>query len=156
MPSSLRTIILRDPAPQYFLQTERDHALAALRENSLFQPDSAPPGPYDLTLGIQDGRLVFDIIAADGTTLPTLILSVKPYTRLIRDYFMMIESYETTRQTGDLVRLEAIDMGRRGLHDEGATLLIDRLRGKITLDHATARRLFTLICALHGQNLQVF
>lgn len=147
----LRTITLHGADPASVLSCEKDHAIKALCDDAVFEPAStSTTGPYDLKLSIHDGRLVIDLTDADGTPLPTLILSMTPYRRLIRDYFMMIESYETTRQTGDLVRLEAIDMGRRGLHDEGATLLIDRLQGKITLDHATARRVFTLLCALHG------
>lgn len=159
--SSLCSVRLEGDGPATFLAGERDLALKSLAESSVFEPVFAPgrapvPGPYDLVLSIQDGRLVMDMKAKDGAALPTLVLSVKPYTRLVRDYFMLIESYEKMRLSGTACQLEAVDMGRRGLHDEGANLLIDRLSGKIELDHATARRLFTLICVLHAQNFPVF
>ena len=132
-----------------------------LAEESLFHPavnENTPDttGPYDLDLSIHDGRLVMEISNTDGTKLPALLLSVKPYTRLVRDYFMMIESYEAVRARGAAHQLEAVDMGRRGLHDEGANLLMDRLQDKIEMDHPTARRLFTLICVLHGQHFPIF
>ncbi len=156
MTGTLHSVTLHETHGSSFLNHEKELALNALREDSLFQPETDLPGPYDLDLKIQDGRLVMDIRTLDSTALPTLVLSIKPYTRLVRDYFMLIESYETIRQTGNPDQLEAVDMGRRGLHDEGATLLKERLSGKIDLDHATARRLFTLICVLHSQNFPVF
>jgi uncharacterized protein (UPF0262 family) len=145
--STLRRVTLNTPAATSFLSTERDRALHDLTQDAVFIPQQGT-GPYDLALDLRDGRLVLEIRAANDTPLPSLILSMTPYRRLIRDYKMMIESYESTRISGDLVKLESIDMGRRGLHDEGAALLIERLSNKITIDHATARRLFTLICAL--------
>ena len=81
--------------------------------------------------------------------LPLLALSLQPYRRLIHDYFLMVQGYEESRRSAPPERLEAIDMGRRGLHNEGAELLIERLKGKIDMDFETARRLFTLICVLH-------
>jgi uncharacterized protein (UPF0262 family) len=157
MNASLKSVTLQDAQNSSPLTTEKNLALKALSEDSVFRPvNNNAPGPYDLSLSIQDGRLVMDMKSSEGVALPTLVLSVKPYTRLVRDYFMLIESYEKMRQSGTACQLEAVDMGRRGLHDEGATLLIDRLSGKIELDHATARRLFTLICVLHGQNFPVF
>lgn len=157
MPSSLKSVTLRDSDTASFLRGEKDIALKALTEHSLFQPvNQDNPGPYDLALSIQDGRLVMDISGADGVMLPSLVLSIKPYTRLVRDYFMLIESYETMRQNGTAEQLEAVDMGRRGLHNEGAHLLMERLEGKITLDHDTARRVFTLICVLHSQHFPLF
>ena len=148
----MHRIELKNVRNQPFLKAESDLALKTLAEDGIFEPENPPaPGPYDLALSIQDGRLVLEMMAADGAPLPALVLSVRPYTRLIRDYFLMIEGYEAMRRSGDLVKLEAIDMGRRGLHDEGASLLRDRLAGKIKMDHETARRLFTLICVLHGQ-----
>lgn len=157
MPNALQSITLHETAPRAFLGTEKDQAIASLREDAVFQPaNTAIPGPYDLHLSIQDGRLVMEMAGADGTPLPALVLSVKPYTRLIRDYFMLIESYETLRKAGTACQLEPVDMARRGLHNEGADLLMERLAGKIALDHPTARRLFTLICALHGQHFPAF
>lgn len=157
MSSSLKSVTLHETQGNGFLKQEKKEALKALAEESHFHPvgGQATP-PYTLDLRIEDGRLVMDMRGDDGTALPTLVLSVKPYTRLVRDYFMMIESYETMRQSGTACQLEAVDMGRRGLHNEGADLLIERLDGKITLDRDTARRLFTLICVLHGQHFPLF
>jgi Uncharacterized protein conserved in bacteria len=106
-------------------------------------------GPYTLTLSIQENRLVIEIKNKKSESLPTLVLSLKPYKRLIQDYFMIVRSYDEALKDGKPSRIEAIDMGRRGLHNEGADLLIDRLEQKIRMDHDTARRLFTLICVLH-------
>lgn len=156
-PQSLRAITLNEADSLSFLKSEKDQAIRELGEDAVFHPENAAiPGPYDLTLSIQDGRLVLEMAGQDGTPLPALVLSVRPYTRLIRDYFMLIESYEKVRVSGTACQLEPIDMARRGLHNEGADLLIERLEGKIALDHPTARRLFTLICALHGQHFPVF
>lgn len=156
MSSTLRSVTLHETRGSTFLNHEKELALKALLDEGDFRPETDLPGPYDLNLSIQDGRLVFEMRAGDSTALPVLVLSVRPYTRLVRDYFMIIESYETLRRDGDTARLEAVDMGRRGLHDEGAKLLRERLLGKINLDHATARRVFTLICVLHSQNFPVF
>lgn len=157
MTSSLKSVTLEEKNQGGFLQKEKEEALKALAEESYFLPVGAvTPPPYTLALRIEDGRLVMDMRGADDVALPSLVLSIKPYTRLVRDYFMLIESYEATRQSGTPCQLEAVDMGRRGLHNEGADLLIERLEGKITLDHDTARRLFTLICVLHGHHFPLF
>lgn len=154
MPSqSLRTITLNDPLQGNFLSAEKKQALYDLSQDGVFTPANTDrPGPYDLSITISEGRLVLEMKAADGIALPALVLSVRPYGRLIRDYFMMIESYESMRRTAPPEKLEPIDMARRAIHDEGARLLAERLDGKVTLDHPTARRLFTLICALHGRD----
>ncbi|MGN7438588.1 MAG: UPF0262 family protein [Alcanivorax sp.] len=130
---------------------ERDYQIALndLTEASLFQPTEDKNGPYDLELYIEDNRLVFHISNNMGKDLPYLVLSLSPYRRLIKDYFMIVQSYDEAVRDGKPSRIEAIDMGRRGLHNEGAELLKDRLKEKITLDMDTARRLFTLICVLH-------
>lgn len=154
---ALKIVRLNEGESSAFMKTEKEMAVKALVEGSVFHPlnhDGA--GPYELELGIHDGRLVIGMLDGEGQALPTHILSVKPYSRLVRDYFMMVESYEQMRMTGTAGQLEAIDMGRRGLHNEGADLLIDRLKDKIRLDHETARRLFTLICVLHRQHFPVF
>lgn len=130
-------------------ERDRDIALHDLKENSHFKPSSDKEGPYDVSLKIMENRLVMEMSSADGTALPTLVLSLKPYKRIIQDYFMIVHSYDEAMRDGKPSRIEAIDMGRRGLHNEGAELLQDRLSGKIELDHDTARRLFTLICVLH-------
>jgi uncharacterized protein (UPF0262 family) len=156
-PSSLKSVHLEETGGASFLRCEKDLALKTLAEDSVFAPvNQNIPGPYELTLRIHDGRLVMDIKGDDNTPLPTLVLSIKPYSRLVRDYFMMIESYEIMRKQGTACQLEAVDMGRRGLHNEGAELLVERLKDKVMIDLETARRLFTLICILHAQNSPVF
>ncbi len=127
---------------------ERDRALADLRENSVFQPLNDKNGPYRLDISLQEQRLVFETKNANNIVLPLLILSMKPYKRLMQDYFLMIESYERVRVEGTLQNLEPIDMARRGLHNEAAEMMRERLADKIAIDHDTARRLFTLVCAL--------
>ena len=106
-------------------------------------------GPYRLTLSIADNRLVFTVGDENRKPIVHVMLSLSPFRRLVKDYFLMCESYYQAIKTQPPSRIEAIDMGRRGLHDEGSRLLMERLKGKMLVDIATARRLFTLICALH-------
>lgn len=134
-------------APQ--LLAEQQQAIIGLCDNAEFIPAQDLKGPYHLTLGLAEGRLIIDVAGEGGGKLPTLVLSIKPYSKLISDYFMMVDSFEQVRSNGNPYQLEAVDMGRRGVHDEAATLLRQRLLDKIAMDHATARRLFTLICVLH-------
>ena len=136
--------------PPAFMANERTVALKSLKENSKFKPVQAGQAPYVVNLSIQDNRLIFEMEDADKNTLPALVLSLKPYRRLIKDYFMMIESYEQMRLSGTKEKLEAIDMGRRGLHNEGAELMMQRLSDKIDMDLDTARGFFTLICVLQA------
>lgn len=105
-------------------------------------------GPYALQLGLVAGRLAFDIRTEDDTPLITHLLSLSPFRKSIKDYFLICESYYEAIRSATPEKIEAIDMGRRGVHDEGAGLVIERLAGKIEIDHKTARRLFTLIVAL--------
>lgn len=128
---------------------DRKAAVHDLQAESFFKPLRNEQGPYTLTLSVQDNRLVIEMENAGGEPVPMLVLSLKPYKRLIQDYFMIVQSYDEAMREGKLSRIEAIDMGRRGLHNEGADLLVERLGDKIEMDHATARRLFTLICVLH-------
>jgi uncharacterized protein (UPF0262 family) len=100
-------------------------------------------------LGIAENRLVFDIRLADETKHGRCQLALTPFRRVVRDYIALCQTYYAAICESPPARIEAIDMGRRGLHDEGSALLCERLKGKIDLDFATARRLFTLICALH-------
>ena len=125
-------------------------ALHDLKQDSFFQPVKDRHGPYTLNLYIEDNKLIFHIINKKGKDLPYLVLSLKPYARIIKDYFLIVSSYDKAMNEGKPSRIEAIDMGRRGLHNEGAELLRERLSDKITLDTNTSRRLFTLICALHA------
>jgi len=136
------------------LGADQQTALKDLIQSASFKPDNDNNGPYDLTLSSEEGRLIVKIRNTQGNELPALILSLSPYRRIIHDYFLMIEGYEESRRTATSCRLEAIDMGRRGLHNEGAEMMIDRLRGKIEMDFETARRLFTLICALQKPSVR--
>ncbi len=109
----------------------------------------AVPGPYVLHLSVQEGRLVFDVRNADDAPLQMLVLALGPFRGLIKDYQMLVDSYMMAVEEGREQRIQAIDMGRRGLHNEGAALLRERLENKASIDHETARRLFTLVCVLH-------
>ncbi len=131
------------------LEADRAQAVADLLADSVFEPAALSPGRYRLHLLIQDGRLVFDIRALDDVPLTAVILALGPFRRLIKDYQMLVDSHIIAVQDGRESRIQAIDMGRRGLHNEGAELLQQRLDGKVKLDFDTARRLFTLICVLH-------
>lgn len=128
---------------------ERRVAIFDLLEQNSFRPIQSPGGPYVLRLAIEDGRLVFDVQTEGREPHGRLILSLTPFKRVIRDYFMICESYYAAIRTAPPSQIEAIDMGRRGLHNEGSELLRERLKDKVELDFDTARRLFTLICALH-------
>jgi len=135
------------------IEHERAIAIYDLIEENHFNPVDDERGPYKLRLSIVESRLVFDIATATdtGTDEPvaTHILSLTPFRKVIKDYFLICESYYEAIKTASPSQIEAIDMGRRGLHNEGSTVLMDRLGGKIALDLDTARRLFTLICVLH-------
>lgn len=128
---------------------DREIALRDLKANNTFVPFKDDSGPYDISLSLEENRLVFRIANQKGEKLPMLVLALKPYRRLIKDYFMIVQSYDEAVKGANPSRIEAIDMGRRGLHNEGAELLKERLKGKIDMDMDTARRLFTLICVLH-------
>lgn len=137
------------------LRREQETALRDIIRHNRFKPLTlSDTGPYGLDLSIQEGRLVIRISSEAGQDLTSYVLSIKPYRRLIEDYFLMIGSHEKARKEGRHEKLEAIDMGRRGLHNEGAQLLMDRLGDKIEMDFETARRFFTLICALHEKHLR--
>jgi uncharacterized protein (UPF0262 family) len=127
---------------------ERRVAIFDLLDHNSFALEGGAQGPYRLRLSISENRLCFEINCQAGEPVIHL-LSLAPFGKLIKDYFLVCESYYEAIRTAPPSRIEALDMGRRGLHDEGSHLLIDRLKGKITTDFETARRLFTLICALH-------
>ncbi|MEI9886434.1 MAG: UPF0262 family protein [Rhizomicrobium sp.] len=131
------------------IEQERDIAIYDLLEANSFKPEGSPGGPYKLVLGIEDNRLTFDIRLEDGTAHGRIILSLTPLRRVIKDYFLICDSYFKAIRNAPPSQIEALDMGRRGLHDEGSVLLQARLKGKVELDHDTARRIFTLICVLH-------
>ncbi len=131
------------------IEHERQIALYDLMEANSFHPIGSQGGPYNLVLGVQENRLVFNIHLLDGTRHGTLILSLTPFRKVIKDYFAVCDSYFKAIPNQPAACIEALDMGRRGLHDEGANILMERLEGKIEVDFDTARRLFTLICVLH-------
>jgi uncharacterized protein (UPF0262 family) len=131
------------------IEHERAVAIYDLIEQNSFAPDGHDSGPYALHLSMAENRLVFDIRLADGTPVAAHLLSMTPFRKIVKDYFMICDSYYAAIRTATPDRIEAIDMGRRGLHDEGSNILMDRLKDKVTVDFDTARRLFTLICVLH-------
>ena len=141
-------------APNH-LEREQQTALKDIMQTSHFRPLNDNSGPYEVTLSIENNRLVIYTRNAADEDLNTLVLSLRPYSRLIKDYFMMIQSYEQARRSATREKLEAIDMGRRGIHNEGAELLIERLKDKVEIDFETARRFFTLICVLHTDHLRL-
>jgi len=106
-------------------------------------------GPYALQLGVAENRLVFDVRLADGTPVIAHMLSLTPFRSIVKDYFLICDSYYKAIRTSTPSQIEAIDMGRRGLHDEGSRVLMERLKDKIEVDFDTARRLFTLLSVLH-------
>lgn len=129
---------------------ERRVAIFDLLESNYFEVVGHDVGPYALLLSMVEGRLALTINAGEPRQLvQTHQLSLQPLRRVIKDYFMVCESYHEAIRTASPAQIEAIDMGRRGLHNEGSELLQERLKGKVVLDFDTARRLFTLICALH-------
>ena len=127
---------------------ERQIAIYDLTDENAFQVGERP-GPYALTIAMHDAKLALDIRSEAGDAIVTHILSLTPFRRILKDYFMICESYYAAIRTASPAQIEAIDMGRRGLHDEGAALLAERLKDKIECDKPTYRRLFTLITALH-------
>jgi len=128
---------------------ERAIAIFDILENNSFTVPGRDEGPYALVLGLVESKLFFSITREDGAPVMTHLLSLTPFRRVIRDYEMICESYYNAIRTASPTQIEAIDMGRRGLHDEASELLKQRLDGKVDLDHDTARRLFTLVFALH-------
>lgn len=131
------------------IEHERAVAIYDLIEQDSFAPVDHDGGPYSLHLSMAEHRLVFDIRLADGDPVMTHLLSLTPFKRIVKDYFMICDSYYEAIRTATSDRIEAIDMGRRGLHDEGSRILQERIKQKVTFDFDTARRLFTLICVLH-------
>jgi uncharacterized protein (UPF0262 family) len=131
------------------IEHERAVAIYDLLEDNSFAPVDHAGGPYALQLSIAENRLVFDIRTEDGAPVMAHLFSLTPLRRIVKDYFMICDSYYKAIRTSTPSQIEAIDMGRRGLHNEGSELLMERLKEKIAVDFDTARRLFTLICVLH-------
>src|SRR5438477_5844464 len=131
------------------VEHERAVAIYDLLEDNTFAPAGAARGPFKLHLSITSSRLVFDIRRANGTPVMAHLLSLSPLRRIVKDYYTVCDSYYAAIRTATPDRIEALDMARRGLHDEGSNILMERLARKVKLDFDTARRLFTLICVLH-------
>lgn len=143
---------LAAPTPE--IEQERRVAIFDLLEDNSFglpprDGKAIPDGPYQLTLAIRDKRLVFDVATEDGVKVGEVHLSLGPFRQVVKDYFQICESYFDAVKRLPPSQIEAIDMARRGIHNEGARVLQERLEGKALVDIDTARRLFTLICVLH-------
>ena len=129
---------------------EHERAVAIydlLEENHFALADH--PGPYRLILSLADRRLILNLCSDGGEPLTRHALSLTPFRRVVKDYFLICESYYQAIRSGSPSRIEAIDMGRRAFHNEGSEILRERLKGKVEMDLDTARRLFTLVCVLH-------
>jgi len=138
------------PVTNVEMQHERRVAIFDLLEENGFRPLDSEKGPYLVNLTLRDGsRLDFEVKRSTGTDIGTYTLSMTPFRRIVKDYFLICESYHNAIRTATSARIEAIDMGRRGLHNEGSRLLTDSLRNSIDIDFNTSRRFFTLICSLH-------
>ncbi len=131
------------------VEHERAVAIFDLIEENSFLPIGDSGGPYKLIIGLVESRLAFRVMRANDEVVVTHLLSLTPFKRIIKDYFMICESYYDAIRTSSPSQIEAIDMGRRGLHNEGSETLRERLSAKIEMDFDTARRLFTLVCVLH-------
>ena len=132
------------------IEHERAVAIFDLIEENSFRPVAdQESGPYKLVISVVDSKLVFDISREDDSKVVMHVLSLTPFKKIIKDYFLICESYYDAIRSSTPSQIEAIDMGRRGLHNEGSQTLADRLDGKIEIDFDTARRIFTLICVLH-------
>jgi len=128
---------------------ERAIAIYDLVESNSFGVPGHEGGPYELLIALHEAKLAFNIRQEGGDSVITHILSLTPFRRILKDYFMVCESYYAAIRTATPAQIEAIDMGRRGLHNDGAKLLAERLDGKVECDFDTARRIFTLVTALH-------
>lgn len=131
------------------IEHEREVAIFDILDGNAFAVEGHDAGPYKLNLGIQEDRLVLTIGTETAETLVSHMLSLTPLKRVVKDYFIVCDSYYEAIRTAPPSKIQSIDMGRRALHNEGSQILAERLKGKIEVDHDTARRLFTLICALH-------
>jgi uncharacterized protein (UPF0262 family) len=137
------------PGPSPEAEYERRVAIYDLVEDNSFTLASHPDGPYRLHLSTASGRLMFDVLDTAERRLSLIGLAMSPFRRIVKDYFLICESYYAAIKTATPSQIETIDMARRGLHNEGSELLQARLAGKAEIDFNTARRLFTLVCVLH-------
>jgi len=140
-----QTVVNRSPQVEH----ERKVAIYDLLENNHFSLVGGPQGPYVLRLSIEENRLAFDVRDINDQPIKRFMLALSPFRSIVREYLMVCDSYYKAITTSSPSQIEAIDMGRRGLHNDGSEVLEERLKGKADLDHNTARRLFTLVCVLH-------
>ena len=140
-----KSVVRRSPE----IEQEREVAISDLLESNLFKPKGGSGGPYRLALSVKENRLVFDIARDNGHRVGRILLSLAPFRRIVKDYFLVCDSYYKAMRTAPPSQIESLDMGRRAVHNEGTELLMKRLHGKIETNFDTARRLFTLICVLH-------
>ena len=131
------------------VEHERKVAIFDLLEDNSFSPQVKVEGPFKLRLRIEDNRLIFDVRDNDDKPVDTLALPISGFRKIIKDYFLICDSYFEAIKKKAPSQIEAIDMARRGLHDEGADVLQSRMADHVKMDQQTARRLFTLICVLH-------
>jgi uncharacterized protein (UPF0262 family) len=131
------------------VEHERNVAIFDLLEGNHFKLCDGFGGPYRIVLSLRETNLILDVGQEDGTEKAEVVLAMRPFRRVIKDYFLICDSYFQAIKGATPSRIEAIDMARRGLHNEGSELLRDALKGRVDIDHDTARRLFTLVCVLH-------
>ncbi|HVV78959.1 MAG TPA: UPF0262 family protein [Pseudolabrys sp.] len=131
------------------VEHEREVAIYDLLEQNSFAPIDDDNGPYVLHLKVDGARLVFDIRRENGKPVVAHLLSLSPLRRIVKDYYTICDSYYQAIRTATPDKIEALDMGRRAIHNDGSRVLMERLKSKVALDHDTARRLFTLVCVLH-------
>jgi len=139
------TVVRRSPN----IEHERAVAISDLLEENYFAPMSGLSGPFHVHLAIEENRLGIEVRSVSGGARETIFLPLAPFRGIVKDYFLICESYYEAIRHSSLAQVEAIDIGRRSLHNEGSALLMDRLGDKVAIDFDTARRLFTLICVLH-------
>lgn len=140
-----QTVVNRSPQVEH----ERKVAIYDLLENNHFDLVGGPEGPYVVRLSIEENRLAFDVRDENENPIKRFMLALSPFRSIVREYLMVCDSYFKAIKTSSPSQIEAIDMGRRGLHNDGSEVLEQRLHEKVELDHNTARRLFTLVCVLH-------
>jgi uncharacterized protein (UPF0262 family) len=140
-----RTVVRRNSDVEH----ERAVAIADLLVENSFEPRAALEGPFHLHLGVAENRLLLDIRDDEGRSLEQVVLPLSPFRKIVKDYFMICGSYYSAVREASPSRIEAIDMGRRALHNEGGEKLRERLADRVDVDLNTARRLFTLLCVLH-------
>lgn len=140
-----KSVVRRSPE----IESERNAAIADLLHENSFAPVSGRAGPFSLHLAIEENRLLIDVRGNADKAGETIQVGLGPFRSIVKDYFVVCESYYDAVRRQNLSQVEAIDAGRRALHNEGSALLIERLADKVALDHDTGRRLFTLICVLH-------